>query len=65
MPDMKFVISIIDGQPISLLQDSKHALKTLQNNLFSGACLLTLGNHTMLYITICDLTFANGSPLYH
>ena len=64
MPDTTITIPVIDGQPVSLLQDSKHALKTLRNNLFSGACLLTLGNHTMLYATICDLAFANGSPLY-
>jgi hypothetical protein len=52
MPDTTVTIPIIDGQPVSLLQDSKHALKTLQNNLFSGARLLTLGNYTMLYTTI-------------
>ena len=64
MPDTTVTIPIIDGQPISLLQDSKHALKTLRNNLFSGARLLTLGNYTMLYATIRDLAFASGSPLY-
>ena len=64
MPDTTITIPIIDGQPVSLLQDSKHALKTLRNNLFSGARLLTLGNYTMLYTTIHDLALANGSPLY-
>lgn len=64
MLDTRITIPIIDGQPVSLLQDSKHALKTLRNNLFSGARLLTLGNYTMLYSTIHDLAFANGSPLY-
>jgi hypothetical protein len=64
MPDTTVTIPVVDGQPISLLQDSKHALKTLRNNLFSGARLLTLGNYTMLYATIRDLAFANGSPLY-
>ena len=64
MPDTTITIPIIDGQPVSLLQDSKHALKTMRNNLFSGARLLTLGNYTMLYTTIRDLAFANGSPLY-
>ena len=65
LPDTTVTIPVIDGQPISLLQDSKHALKTLRNNLFSGARLLTLGNYTMLYATIRDLAFSNGSPLYH
>jgi hypothetical protein len=64
VPDTMVTVPIIDSQPISLLQDSKHALKTLRNNLFSGARLLTLGNYTMLYSTIHDLAFANGSPLY-
>jgi hypothetical protein len=64
VPDTTVTIPVISGQPISLLQDSKHALKTLRNNLFSGARLLTLGNHTMLYSTIRDLAFAHGSPLY-
>ena len=64
MPDTTITIPVISGQPLCLLQDSKHALKTLRNNLFSGARLLTLGNHTMLYTTIRDLAFSNGSPLY-
>lgn len=64
MPDTEIAIPVINGQPLCLLQDSKHALKTLRNNLFSGARLLTLGNHTMLYATIHDLAFSNGSPLY-
>lgn len=33
------------GQAICMVQDSKHALKTLRNNLFSGARLLVLGNY--------------------
>ena len=65
MPDTNITIPVINNQPVCLLQDSKHALKTLRNNLFSGAQLLTFGNHTMLYSTICDLAFSNGSPLYH
>lgn len=64
IPDTTITVPIINGQPVSLLQDSKHALKTLRNNLFSGARLLTLGNYTMLYATIHDLALARGSPLY-
>ena len=65
MPDTTVTIPVINGQPICLLQDSKHALKTLRNNLFSGARLLAFGNHTMLYATIRDLAFSDGSPIYH
>lgn len=32
-----------------IIQDSKHALKTFWNNLFSGARLLALGNFTAMY----------------
>lgn len=64
MPDTNIIIPVINGQPVCLIQDSKHALKTLRNNLFSGARLLTLGNYTMLYATIRDLAFSAGSPLY-
>ena len=65
MPDTTVTIPVINGQPVCLLQDSKHALKTLRNNLFSGARLLPFGNFIMLFITIWILAFSNGSPLYH
>ena len=64
IPATTIKIPVINGQPLCLLQDSKHALKTLRNNLFSGARLLTLGNHVILYATIRDIAFSNGSPLY-
>ena len=47
-----------------MIQDSKHGLKTFRNNLFSGACLLTLGNHTAIYQRIEQLAFEEGTPLY-
>lgn len=65
MPDTNIMILVINNQPICFIQDSKHTLKTLQNNLFSGAQLSTLGNYTMLCTTIHNLTFSNGSLLYH
>ena len=58
-------IAVIQDQPICMIQDSKHALKTFRNNLFSGARLLTIGNYTALYQRIRDMAFENGSPLYH
>jgi len=57
MPDTTVTIPIINGQPTSLFWDSKHASKTLQNNLFSGTHLLILGNYTLLYATIHNLAF--------
>lgn len=58
-------IAVIQDQPICMIQDSKHALKTFRNNLFSGARLLTIGNHTAIYQRIRDMAFESGSPLYH
>ena len=53
--------------PIVMIQDSKHALKTLRNNLFSGARALVLGNHPAMYSHVWDMAFSNlpGCPLYH
>ena len=50
-----------------MVQDSKHALKTLQNNLFSRARLLVLGNYTAMYSQVRDIAFSDqpDSPLYH
>jgi hypothetical protein len=48
-----------------MVQDSKHALKTFRNNLFSGSRLLVLGNHTASYSHIHQIAHAAKSPLYH
>lgn len=42
-------IPIFKGIPVCMVQDSKHALKTFRNNLFSGARLLVLGNYVAMY----------------
>ena len=54
------------GSPVVMIQDSKHALKTLRNNLFSGARLLVLGNHAATYSQVRDISFSDepNSPLY-
>ena len=48
-----------------MVQDSKHALKTFQNNLFFGARLLTFGNHTAIYQHILEVASGEGSPLFN
>ena len=52
--------------PVIMVQDSKHALKTLRNNLFSGARLLVLGNYPAMYSYVRDIAFGDlpDSPLY-
>jgi hypothetical protein len=52
------------GQVICIIQDSKHALKTLRNNLFSGARLLTFGNFISIYRHIADIAQGAGTPLF-
>ncbi|KAF4621775.1 hypothetical protein D9613_012143 [Agrocybe pediades] len=52
------------GDAICMLQDAKHALKTMRNNLFSGARFLVFGNHTMTYENILRIVEGAGSPLF-
>ena len=59
------MFAVYHKQPIAMIQDSKHALKTFCNNLFSGARLLVFGNHAYLYHHICEVAFEDGSPLFH
>ncbi|KAJ3851252.1 hypothetical protein EV368DRAFT_74705 [Lentinula lateritia] len=58
-------IPVFKGHPIAMVQDSKHALKTFRNNLFSGAQLLALGNYVAFFQQIHNLAFEDDSPLYH
>ncbi|KAI0708137.1 hypothetical protein C8Q72DRAFT_871953 [Fomitopsis betulina] len=46
-----------------MIQDNKHGLKTAQNNLFSGARLLIVGNYTMGYQDVHELAFREDSLL--
>ncbi|KAF6745910.1 hypothetical protein DFP72DRAFT_778941, partial [Ephemerocybe angulata] len=64
LPDTKFTIPVFDKQAVAMGQDSKHALKTFRNNLFSGARLLTLGNYVVVYQRIREIAYEEGSPLY-
>jgi hypothetical protein len=48
-PDTTVTIVKYWNQAMSIIQDSKHALKTFWNNLFSGTHLLALGNIPAMY----------------
>ena len=63
-PNTMISIAVIQGQPICMIQDSKHGLKTFCNNLFSGARLLAFGNYTATFQHIQEMAFETGSPLY-
>jgi hypothetical protein len=46
------------------VQDSKHALKTLRNNLFSGARFLVFGNFIAMYRHLLEVALGDGTPLH-
>jgi len=55
----KIKIPMYHLSPVVMIQDSKHAAKTMRNNLFSGAHALALGNHLAMYSYVCDMAFNN------
>ncbi len=75
----KISIPLFDNHLVVMIQDSKHLLKTFQNNAFSGAQALILGDHYVAYHQFCDIAFPSMStgqdsplsaltavpPLYH
>jgi len=63
--DTVITYGIYHSQAICMVQDSKHALKTLHNNLFSGARLLVLGNYPAMYLHILHIAQGNRTPLYN
>ncbi|KAG6905164.1 hypothetical protein DXG01_004460, partial [Tephrocybe rancida] len=63
-PDTSVTFIRYHGQVMTVIQDSKHALKTFRNNLFSGAHLLALGNFTALYEHIHQLANEKNTPIY-
>ena len=60
----RVVVINIRGQPLVVVQDSKHALKTYRNNSFSGARCLLIGDHVALYEHILQVSRGEGTPLY-
>lgn len=58
-PYTRFHFTIYHSQDICVIQGSKHALKPLRKNLFTGARLLTFGNSAAAYHLVNSL----GSPL--
>jgi hypothetical protein len=54
----------IHGRYIAAIQDPKHGRKTVRNNLFSGARLLVLGNHTTCYEEVRHMACEKDTPLY-
>ncbi|KAF8193695.1 hypothetical protein BJ912DRAFT_848156 [Pholiota molesta] len=49
---------------MAIIQDSKHARKTIRNGMFTGAKCLTLGRYTVHYEQVRNLAFKENSPLY-
>ena len=53
--------------PIVMIQDSKHAAKTMRNNVFAGSRVPTLGNNVAMYPYAHDMAFSTlpSCPLFH
>ncbi|KDQ60091.1 hypothetical protein JAAARDRAFT_45943 [Jaapia argillacea MUCL 33604] len=64
MPPLIFSMINLDGAVLTIIQDPSHCLKTLRNNLFSGARLLVLGQHPIYYEQIRNMAFDDAGPLY-
>ncbi|KAH9855569.1 hypothetical protein C2E23DRAFT_813848 [Lenzites betulinus] len=64
LPPLLISMAVIDGYVLAIIQDSKHALKTLRNNLYSGAHTCTLGNYVAMFSHALELAHSSGSPLY-
>lgn len=57
-------IPLFHGQPVVMVQDSKHAAKTARNNVTSGAKFLVLGNYVAMYSQIRKPALSRNGPLY-
>ncbi|KAK1222121.1 hypothetical protein PQX77_015048 [Marasmius sp. AFHP31] len=62
--DLAVKFAIIHGQPVAVIQDSKHGLKTFRNNIFSGARLLCFGNDVAVYEFVREVAHEDRSPIY-
>ncbi|KAF8880856.1 hypothetical protein BD779DRAFT_1612653 [Infundibulicybe gibba] len=64
-PDIAVKVSFFIGnQPIAIIQDPKHLLKTFRNNLFSGARILTFPTSTAFFAQVRQIAIAADSPIY-
>ncbi|KAH7910134.1 hypothetical protein BJ138DRAFT_1114345 [Hygrophoropsis aurantiaca] len=61
---LEYSIPLFHNRPMVAVQDSKHGAKTAQNQLFSGARLLALGNFPMYYKMLFDITDHPLGPLF-
>jgi len=57
-------IPFFTNQPVAIIQDPKHLLKTLKNNLSSGAHFLTFPKGPATYGQLFEMVAAPDSPLY-
>ncbi|KAF9472308.1 hypothetical protein BDN70DRAFT_818838 [Pholiota conissans] len=61
--DIIIPIFYFGSQPVAILQDPKHLLKTFRNNVFSGAQVPILPNHAILFSDIRSMAMSD-SPIY-
>lgn len=55
--------ALVDKHPFVNVQDSKHGAKTSRNQLFSGARVISLGQHVLLYSQLFEIANEPSGPL--
>ncbi|KAL0564576.1 hypothetical protein V5O48_017469, partial [Marasmius crinis-equi] len=60
---LDITIHFFGKDPIAFIQDPKHALKTVRNNLFSGSKVLTFPNDIALYSQVWEM-YLRGGPIF-
>lgn len=64
LPHLTICMPVIEGYALAIIQDSKHALKTFRNNLFSGTHSNILGSYIGMCGHALELAHSLGTPIY-
>ncbi|KDQ06616.1 hypothetical protein BOTBODRAFT_74218, partial [Botryobasidium botryosum FD-172 SS1] len=66
LPTLTLVLQtpIVDGIPVVMVQDSKHAYKTARNQLLAGARFLVMGDHPLHYEQLHNIAHSPIGPLF-
>lgn len=62
--EIELKIPVYHGIPAVIVQDSKHALKTSRNQIFTGARMLAMGNFPIYYSQLLDFAMHPLGPLF-
>ncbi|KZT40302.1 hypothetical protein SISSUDRAFT_1127329 [Sistotremastrum suecicum HHB10207 ss-3] len=60
--NINLTIPLYNNKPVIMIQDSKHGLKTMRNNAYSGARALIIGAFIITYAMIRHIAYALTTP---